>query len=104
MPEMALLLQSQPGVIRLPLLLPAAESSPSQAVTLMPQRCIELCSAMPAGMHECLPGLPALPQHVVLVHYRRMPLQKQTCDTEAMRSKVKQPLSALVQCLTRLDW
>jgi len=72
--EAALLLQVQPAVVCSPLLLPAAESSPGQAVVLMSHCSVELGSLVPAHMHECLPALPAAPQHVVLVHHSCMSL------------------------------
>lgn len=72
--EAALLLQIQPAVVCPPLLLPAAESSPGQAVVLMPHCSVELGPLVPAHMHECLPALPAAPQHVVLVHRSCMSL------------------------------
>ena len=72
--EAALLLQLQPAVVCSPLLLPAAESSPGQAVVLMSHCSVELSSLVPANMHECLPALPAAPQHVVLVHHSCMSL------------------------------
>ena len=35
----------------------------------MPRCSIELNSLVPGDMHECLPALPAAPQHVVLMHH-----------------------------------
>lgn len=67
--EAALLLQVQPAVVCSPLLLPAAESSAGQPVVLMSLCSVELSSVVPARMHECLPAVPAAPQHVVLVHH-----------------------------------
>ena len=40
----------------------------------MPLCSIELSSLVPGDMHECLPALPAAPQHVVLMHHSCMSL------------------------------